>query len=161
MFKYAYPWPTERFSARALLMCLLSGYSLFIVRDLQCGAGREEKKVDIWILHKDTYCLNEYLELEKEIHTFWFIDAFFWWFFCCNNMKFLWINAKMHAFLAFALFLFQWQSIMFSITKTCYSKCNIFEQYFIFYKLSEDLTPYIYGSAFSTPRFTQQYPWFT
>lgn len=47
MFKYAYAWPTEWFLAMALLMCLLSGYSLFIVRDLQCGEGREEKKVDM------------------------------------------------------------------------------------------------------------------
>lgn len=147
-------------SARALLMCLLSGYSLFIVRDLQRGEGREGKKMDMdsaqrhlspkWIFgvgKRDPHLL---------IHR-----CIFWWFFCCNNMKFLWINAKMHAFLAFALFLFQWQSIMFSIIKTCYSKCNIFEQYFIFYKLSDDVTSYIYGSAFSIPRFTQQYPWFT
>ena len=36
----------------------------------------EEKKADIWILRKESYLLNEYLELEKETHIFWFIDVF-------------------------------------------------------------------------------------
>ncbi|NXM18387.1 PKCB1 protein, partial [Ploceus nigricollis] len=51
-FRYAYPWPTEWHLAKALLMSLPLGYSLFIIKT--CGEGKEEEKVDIWILLKGT-----------------------------------------------------------------------------------------------------------
>lgn len=68
MFRYACPWPTEWHLTRALLTCLPLGYSLFIIKT--CGEGREEKKVDIWILLKGTCLVNEYLQLEKETNIF-------------------------------------------------------------------------------------------
>lgn len=43
-FRYAYPWPTEWHLAKALLMSLPLGYSLFIIKT--CGRGRKRRK---WI----------------------------------------------------------------------------------------------------------------
>lgn len=67
-FRYAYPWPTERHLAKALLMCLPLGYSLFMIKT--CGEGRAGEKIDVWILLKGTCHANEYLELEKETSIF-------------------------------------------------------------------------------------------
>lgn len=123
---------------RALLKCLPLGYSLYIIKTFNGGWWEKE---DIWNLHRHlSFQMNAWVG--KRNTDFLIYKYIFLCFICCYNMEVLWISTEMTACVfswSFALILFQWQFVMFCITKTCYSKCSIFEQCFS-YKLSDDLT---------------------
>ncbi|NXS01426.1 PKCB1 protein, partial [Oxylabes madagascariensis] len=78
--------------AKALLACLPLGYSLFIIRN--CGEGREEEKVVIWILLKGTCLMNE-IEVCPECYLAacqkrenWFCEP------CSNPHPLVWAKLK-------------------------------------------------------------------
>lgn len=123
---------------RALLKCLLLGYSLYIIKTFSGGWWEKE---DIWNLHRHlSFQMNAWVG--KRNTDFLIYKYIFLCFICRYYMEVLWISTEMTACVfswSFALILFQWQFVMFCITNTCYSKCSMFEQCFS-YKLSDDLT---------------------